>query len=138
MLDVLEHLPRPVETLTRLHRAALPGARLVILVPAMQCLWSKWDEVLGHQRRYEMQSLHADVTAAGWRVERSQYIFNAMAGIVKMRGLLFKKGTLRETEFPRVGPAFNQFLIMAHLLEMKIPCFPFGTSLAMLAQKAGA
>ena len=33
-----------------------PGALLLLSVPALPWLWSKWDSALGHHRRYDKRS----------------------------------------------------------------------------------
>ena len=46
-----------------------PGTFLVLTAPAMQALWSRWDEMLGHHRRYGTGSLARVVeraAAGGW------------------------------------------------------------------------
>ena len=57
MLDVLEHVEKPVEILAYLRDGVATGGCLIVLTPAFPHLWSEWDERLGHQRRYTINSL---------------------------------------------------------------------------------
>jgi hypothetical protein len=56
-IDVLEHIRSDVEEMSEAARHLAPGAHLVVLSPAFQGLYSKFDEALGHERRYAKRSL---------------------------------------------------------------------------------
>jgi ubiquinone/menaquinone biosynthesis C-methylase UbiE len=51
-LDVLEHVENDALALAELLRVTKPGGVVIINVPAFQSLWSDWDVVLEHRRRY--------------------------------------------------------------------------------------
>ena len=51
-MDVLEHLDDDAVALCELTRLVRPGGLIIITVPALQWLWSDWDVVLHHRRRY--------------------------------------------------------------------------------------
>lgn len=76
-LDVIEHTPDDLRTLTELRRVTRPGGHLLVTVPAYPRLWSAHDVACSHYRRYTRDSLRAASGAAGWQalVETS---FNAM------------------------------------------------------------
>jgi SAM-dependent methyltransferase len=57
LLDVLEHLDDDAGALREMARLTKPGGLIVITVPALQILWSDWDEVLHHRRRYSRRQL---------------------------------------------------------------------------------
>jgi SAM-dependent methyltransferase len=65
-LDVVEHTPDDVRSLTELLRVARPGAHLVLTVPAYQLLWSSHDVANHHHRRYNRKTLSRAARAAGW------------------------------------------------------------------------
>jgi SAM-dependent methyltransferase len=69
-LDVVEHTPDDVATLTELRRVTRPGGWLLVTVPAYQALWSRHDEANHHYRRYGRGALRAAAVSAGWRVHR--------------------------------------------------------------------
>jgi SAM-dependent methyltransferase len=78
LLDVLEHLPDDLGVLRRVRQslaAAGPEACLLLTVPAFPRLWSRWDEVELHQRRYTRRRLRDLAETAGLRVERATYFF---------------------------------------------------------------
>jgi len=51
-LDVIEHLDDDRAALNRLGKMVRPGGLLIVSVPALPDLWSLYDEVQGHRRRY--------------------------------------------------------------------------------------
>src|SRR3954453_22169660 len=69
-LDVVEHTPDDVATLTELFRVTRPGGRLVVTVPAYQLLWSSHDVANQHYRRYTLRRLAAAAEQSGWLLER--------------------------------------------------------------------
>jgi 2-polyprenyl-3-methyl-5-hydroxy-6-metoxy-1,4-benzoquinol methylase len=69
-LDVLEHLDDDTGALRRLAGLLRPGAPLIVSVPALPELFTPFDEVQGHRRRYTMESLRAAIAGAGLEAER--------------------------------------------------------------------
>jgi len=136
MLDVLEHLPDPVATLRDLHAIAREGAHLLVLVPALQALWSRWDERLGHQRRYDRPLLRAQLEAGGWRVCSLRYLFAPLVLPALLRERLIGRRALAATQFQRVPAPLNRLLTAAFVAETWLPAPPFGTTLAALAVRA--
>lgn len=57
MLDVLEHIEDDITMLKDLGKCLKPGGKLIIKVPALGCLYSPMDKVIGHYRRYEKHNL---------------------------------------------------------------------------------
>jgi len=73
-MNVLEHLPDDKRVLERFKESLEPGGRLVLLVPAHQWLFGTMDRALGHHRRYELEELRSLCEAAGFTVERAEYL----------------------------------------------------------------
>jgi len=100
MFDVLEHLEDHERVLANLREslAGRPDGFVFLTVPAFPLLWSPWDEIEKHKRRYTKASLVAAARAAGFRVEQLRYfffpLFFAALGVKGLR-------TLRD----RVAPA---------------------------------
>jgi 2-polyprenyl-3-methyl-5-hydroxy-6-metoxy-1,4-benzoquinol methylase len=72
-LDVLEHLDDDVLAARRLAALAGPCATLILSVPARPELWSEFDEIQGHRRRYTSESLRATLERAGLEVNSVFY-----------------------------------------------------------------
>jgi len=131
MLDVLEHLPDPVEALVQLRRIGKPGTVLVCLVPALQGLWSEWDERLGHQRRYTTRTLRGHLTMAGWKPVSLQYMFPSM--VLPALARRWAGVTGGADEFPAVPKWIDRALGGWTAMENGFRHWPFGTSVAALA-----
>ena len=59
-IDVLEHIAGDRDELARAARLLRGGGHLIVLAPAHPSLYSKFDEAIGHHRRYDAHSL-ADI-----------------------------------------------------------------------------
>jgi SAM-dependent methyltransferase len=81
LINVLEHLVDPAEALRRVYEALVPGGRVIVLVPAFNFLFSHFDELIGHHRRYTLKSLANELTAARFGIKQNVYFnFFGMAG----------------------------------------------------------
>lgn len=56
-IDVIEHIEFDAEELKRASTFLKPGGHLIVLVPAHNYLFSKFDESIGHFRRYNKKML---------------------------------------------------------------------------------
>jgi SAM-dependent methyltransferase len=64
-LNVLERMDDDVAALRSMARAAAPGGRVLLVVPAFPSLAGAYDEALGQLRRYTPDSLREAVETAG-------------------------------------------------------------------------
>ena len=72
LLDVLEHLADDQATLARIiHDHAVPGAIVIVTLPAWPHLWSSHDVALHHHRRYTAATARALVDRANLVLLRS-------------------------------------------------------------------
>ncbi|MSU57615.1 MAG: class I SAM-dependent methyltransferase [Pedosphaera sp.] len=67
-LDVIEHLDDDRAAVTRLAQLVKPGGLVVVSVPALPELFSRFDEVQGHRRRYVPETLHAAFAGSGLNI----------------------------------------------------------------------
>jgi SAM-dependent methyltransferase len=72
-LDVLEHLPDDRQTIQEWSRVLKPGGKLVLNIPAMECLWSHHDVQMGHYRRYHRSTLRPVLESNGFKILRMTY-----------------------------------------------------------------
>jgi SAM-dependent methyltransferase len=66
MLDVLEHLDDDRGTVGRLAKLLRPGGIIVVSVPALPELFSEFDQIQGHRRRYVPETLSAVFEGTGF------------------------------------------------------------------------
>ena len=65
LFDVIEHLDDDVGALRQAATVLKPHGCVVVTVPAGQRLWTKYDEVIGHKRRYDRRGLTDVLRNAG-------------------------------------------------------------------------
>ena len=93
--DVLEHVPNPEVALAEMRRVAVPGASLLLTVPAYQWLWSEEDERLGHHRRYTLPRLRSAAEGAGWAPVVGTYFNSFMLAPIALARALRGRGNGR-------------------------------------------
>jgi 2-polyprenyl-3-methyl-5-hydroxy-6-metoxy-1,4-benzoquinol methylase len=69
-LDVIEHIDDDRAIVARLGTLARPGGVVVVSVPALPELFTEFDAIQGHRRRYQPETLRAAFDATGLQVER--------------------------------------------------------------------
>lgn len=128
MLNVLEHIEDHVAALQILRHHLNPGGRVVLLVPALQALYSDYDRSIHHHRRYTKQSLQTALLESGLHPQKLQY-FN-FAGIF---GWWFNFCLLKRTTMTSgsVG-IFNKISPYLQKIEDWVPP-PVGLSLIAIA-----
>lgn len=134
-LDVLEHLEDDVATLRHLAAAAAPRATLIVTVPAFRFLWSRWDDVSGHRRRYDRTSIRAALRAGGWEPLRARYFLSFALPPAWLERRVLRR--VQEFEFPRVPAWLDATLQGLGRLEQALGNpLPFGTSLLTVARRS--
>ena len=129
----------PALVLRHAHAALEDGGAVIVTVPAHPWLFSRWDEQLGHYRRYTVKEFRQHANAADFRVSWLNY-WNSftMPAAVAVRGWekLFPKRT--QPDFPHVSAFTNRALLTAAAAErwcLKHLGVPTGLSLAGVLQK---
>jgi SAM-dependent methyltransferase len=64
-LDVIEHIDDDRQAVRQLGRLVKPGGRLLLSVPALPELFSEFDEIQGHRRRYTPLSFRESLEGGG-------------------------------------------------------------------------
>jgi len=139
LLDVLEHT-EDHQVLAELARILKDGGLVVITVPSYPWLWSRWDEVLEHKRRYTLAVLSSSLTAVGFRILQSSYLYSFLVMPVSILRLV--KSTVFTRAYPSdfrlSSPFMNRLMLKLCQLEQAVRrCvrIPFGTTLIFIAQK---
>jgi len=92
-VNVLEHIEGDIGVLRRMRDMLKPGGRVVILVPALLCLYGTLDACHGHQRRYTHETLKTKMQSAGFHIESWRYmnIFGVLSWFLAGRVLKQRK-----------------------------------------------
>jgi SAM-dependent methyltransferase len=109
-LNVIEHIPDRYLALSNCRKLLKPGGKLIILVPAFQSLFNRFDESLGHYLRFTRSSLDRIMEEGGFTVLNSRY-FNFI-GIFGwwLSGSVLKKKMIPEGQmaiYNRLVPVFR-------------------------------
>jgi 2-polyprenyl-3-methyl-5-hydroxy-6-metoxy-1,4-benzoquinol methylase len=140
LFDVIEHIK---DTKTFIESATYhlkPGGYVFINVPALQSLYSKYDAVQGHFRRYNVPLLRAHLTAGGLEVCSLRYWGMTMVPFALLRKLYVNRMT-EPTKVMKAG-----FKPPSHLATVVISAFgmvenklsfrqSIGTSLLAVARR---
>ncbi len=139
LLDVLEHTEEE-KTLKELKRILKKDGLVLITVPAYLWLWSRWDEVLHHKRRYTQKSLIRILEKNGFKILEISYMHPHL--VIPVFIIRFIRSKLLDkkqynSDF-RINNQFLNFFMYSlakfQLKFMRITSIPFGTSLICLAK----
>jgi SAM-dependent methyltransferase len=132
--DVLEHIEDDVAALREWRRVLRAGGQVLVTVPALGWLWSEFDEIQHHRRRYTRSTLRAAGESSGLVPGRISYAIAfslpLIAGYRMLHKLLPGSGRAKATYVP-VPPRINRLFIEILGIEAKIhrrALVPFGTS----------
>lgn len=129
-LNVLEHLKEDEAALERFSALLSPGARVVLILPALKRLYGELDKAIAHYRRYEKAEIEEKLRRAGFQVEETRF-FNT-PGIL---GWYVNSCVLKRKVVPSLQARFNDWLVPLLRLEKHLP-LPWGMSLLVVGRKA--
>jgi protein-L-isoaspartate O-methyltransferase len=104
-IDVLEHIPDDLAELVTAATLLRSGGKIVVLAPAHQWLYARFDQAIGHYRRYNAGRLRA-CTPPGCRLARLAYLDSAGVIASATNRFFLKEG----------APSLQQILIWDRLL----------------------
>lgn len=141
MLDILEHLPNPSETLRRALDLLEDDGVILITVPAFNLLWTEHDDLNHHLVRYTKRLFSPVAAEAGLRVERKRYFFHWMFPAklaVRLKEMFFRSAD----KLPGIPSLpINRTLYGVSRIEerffRKLP-IPFGSSLLIVGRKSAS
>lgn len=141
MLDVLEHIEDDRGFLAELAGKMEAGAMVLMTVPAMPSLWSNWDVLLGHYRRYTKASLASAVEPSGFEIVERSYLFPELIPLGWWRRLRERAGAdgaADDAEFPDLPDPLNETLYrVASGTKAARSIWPAGTSLFARLRRSG-
>lgn len=88
MLDTLEHIPDTKLFLESTRYMLKPGGQLVINVPAMQWLYSGYDRLNGHTKRYNIRRLRKELIEGGFQLQQHHYWGFTMLPVLAVRKMV--------------------------------------------------
>jgi 2-polyprenyl-3-methyl-5-hydroxy-6-metoxy-1,4-benzoquinol methylase len=148
--DVVEHVEEDVRFLKTLRSRLTPEGRILVTVPAYSFLWSTFDEMNHHQRRYTRGGLRARLVQAGFLVERCTHFNTVLFPPIALVRLLEGRGRGEPTahgertraleRYFKVGPLNGVwealFAVERHWLRRAD--LAFGCSILALGRNSGS
>jgi SAM-dependent methyltransferase len=131
-LNVLEHIESDFAALQEIYSKIKPGGRILIYVPAFQCLFSSMDKKVGHWRRYTKRTLVPLVKAAGFELERASYVDS----LGFFASYLYKYiGDSSGSLNPKAVYIYDRYIFPLSRLLDRLVGHWFGKNLVLLAHK---
>jgi hypothetical protein len=130
--NVLEHIENDLEALKLASKICVPGAYVTIFVPANQHLYSHFDKIVDHKRRYSKKSLRklaSDANLVNIEIRSFNFLgyFNWLV-FMKILRFVPKDGKLLSTLDKYLIPFSRRLETFWHV--------PFGQSLVLSANVA--
>jgi len=95
LLDVVEHLPNPLNFLQSLATAYPRLSHVILTVPARPELWSNYDDFYGHYRRYTAGMIEVLANQLCWEIVSQTYFFRPLYLPARALAVLQKKRNIR-------------------------------------------
>ena len=131
LVNVLEHIADEVSELERLYQLVKPGGYLLIWVPAHELLYARFDEAVGHFRRYNKRRLSALADLAGFETVSVKYV-NPVGAL----GWLAGAKILRQTPTDSALTSFFDRKVVPWARKIERPAgSPFGQSALLIARR---
>jgi SAM-dependent methyltransferase len=131
LFDVLEHLRDEDEFVKAIQFHLAPQGKILINVPASQHLWSRFDEAVGHFRRYNIDALGRVAKRAGMALGEWSYWGAPLTPLLALRKvwlLTRPREKAIATGFDPGNPVMNRLLYGLSRCE-RIPQHLVGSSL---------
>jgi SAM-dependent methyltransferase len=139
MLDVVEHIEDDRGALRAAYDLLAPGGHLIVTVPALMLLWSEFDVVNRHFRRYRRGALAKLMREVGLDVVSARYYYFWPVLPLLLRRALFRAQNHGQSKFLEVPPrpvnaALETLSNFDHWATRIVPV-PFGGSIIAVGKK---
>src|SRR3989338_545184 len=140
-LDTLEHVKTDAAAIGEMKRVVKPEGLILITVPANPWLFSYWDKMLGHFRRYSKTSLARLIKTAGLRPVFVSFFFSYLllpVSLIRWFRNRLKLTAVSDFQLTPVNFLVAPLMAFLGFLERQVVKFtplPFGLSLICLIKK---
>ncbi len=138
---VMEHIEDDRQFLQEQLELVRPGGRVIVLVPALQFLYSELDRNIGHFRRYDKERMRTLVRGLKNCRIRTMSYSNAL-GVLgslyfsKIRKINYQTSEQSRRNFFRIYRFFSEHVVpVVKAVESKIPV-PIGLNLMVVLEKS--
>lgn len=142
--EVLEHIDDDIKALLACRDLISEGGHLVLTVPGDPGLWTHWDDLAGHVRRYRRVELITKLESSGFQVESITNWGFPLNGWLSFRGARMRSHRVeergRDEEVPSLMksllPAASVFFKLAARIEPLLSFLDRGAGYVVVAQRA--
>ena len=143
IFDVLEHIQEEDKILVNLYKALKPEGYLFVAVPALPYLWSYFDEIAFHKRRYNKNEFINKLKNHGFSIIKATYLFMFLLPVMVLKrkvrlGRLSNQPIDLLKQELSLNPILDAIFYQLIRLESRLIPFlslPLGSSLLILAKK---
>ncbi len=138
--DVLEHIENHEKALEEICAAVRPGGGLVLTVPQHPFLWSAWDEMNQHKRRYASGELRKMVENEGFQILLASSFATLILPLVFLKRVADRhKKEMSFSDEAGTNPLINSACAAVMAVERGLIYsglrFPLGSSSLVIARK---
>lgn len=138
LMDVLEHADNPLALLRDIRRLLHPEGWLLVTVPAFQWLWTSYDELIQHKKRYNTAELKTALRQERYDTREIFFLFSTLFPFFVMQRLFVKYALANPRAFKPVSSWVNTLLFGITWVEIHSWMAYnrwFGSSIVALAQR---
>lgn len=130
-INVLEHISDDEAELALMRRTLCEHGRIFIFVPALSWLYGRFDEEVGHVRRYSKSELEDKCRRAGFKIIKSRYfdLVGVIPWYIKYR-VLKSKGME-----PWAVRLYDRYLVHVTKAIESVVKPPIGKNIVLIAEK---
>ena len=142
LLDVLEHIEDDSTALKRIEELLLPGGIALITVPAFSFLWTNYDRLLHHKRRYTKKMLKKLIVSRTSLLIKKMSYFNTLMflPILIFRALRKVFNLNKDSSdlfiLPRPLNSLFEKIFSLESFILRWANFPFGVSILLVLRKS--
>lgn len=133
-LDLIEHLENDIKGIEEFCRVLKNDGYLVLSVPSFKFLWSSFDRLSHHYRRYSIFQLKKKIEKSGFKVLKISYVNFFLFPLF----LIFRLFGISKLYSDLKIPPLNKILGTIFSLEpyfLKLVSFPWGSSIFSISKK---
>jgi SAM-dependent methyltransferase len=132
--NVLEHVQDDIKALNNINKILIHNGNLILILPAFQLLYSKWDKAVGHFRRYNYKTIKEKLTESNFSIQKSFYM--NMLGFFAwfINGRILKNTPVSGSIIEKQAVFFDRHMVRCLRKIENIFTPPFGQSLIVVAR----
>ena len=141
--DVIEHVRDDMTAINQIYSALNPSGIFLVTVPQHMFLWSQYDEIGCHFRRYLVGELEKKLKNSGFKILKSTSFNSFLLPLMMLSRQLNKRKPVEQFDILselKISSVLNYILSAVMKIEFRViklgASFPIGGSRLIVAQKS--